>query len=217
MKYILLFALLLPSLLWAQKSMEKKNSIQIVNGIGMGHYILGTSDRTDPFCFEKIESSTPGFNYRFGIDYQRQIIGGLSMKIGSRFSSWSNNFNTITDCYIMCCFGECNYQRTQKIEHHYIELPFALQYKFGENKLQFYVEIGANPMLHMMRHESLIDENSLSIAIQAGVGLSYQITDQWSVFGQLSSRIHTNEQEILPNNYGYLYEIGLDLGLGFSF
>lgn len=218
MKHILLLALFLPSFLWAQKSVEKKNSIQIVNGMGVGHYILDASSETNPLiCYERIESSNPGFNYRFGIDYQRQITGGLFMKIGSRFSSWGNTFNTTTDCYIMCYVGDCSYTRIQKLEQYYIELPFALQYKFGQNKLQFYVEVGTNPMFQMMKHATLINENSLSIAVQAGAGLSYQITDYCSIFGQLSSRFQTKSEYLIEGNHGYLYDIGLDLGLGFFF
>lgn len=225
MKCILVIVLLLPSFLWAQENVRKKNSIQIIKGTGVGHHILETSQQVDPtVSMNWIESSKPGLNYRFGLDYQRQIIGGLSMKIGSRFSMWSiNDISINTNCYFNCCWWGCNYyMEAQKLEQYYIEMPIALQYKFGKNKLQFYIEVGANPMFNIMRDDSETDQDRFSVAVHVGAGLSYQFSNNWSLFGQLSSRIQTKElfiQNIRHGslNYGYLYEVGLELGVECAF
>lgn len=226
MKYILFIALLLPSFLWAQEDIKKKNSIQIIKGIGIGHQILDNSSwMTSETCLDWVESSQAGLNYRFGIDYQRQIVGGLSVKVGGRFSMWSlSDVSTVTNCYI-CCIGDCGFGLVgKKLRQYYVEIPLALQYKFGKEKLQFYVEIGANPMLDITNKDYSINKEPFYVAIQVGTGLSYQLTNKCSLFGQLSGRIQTKELQTVNSNYGYwntsygyLYEIGLELGVGYSF
>lgn len=232
MKHILFIALLLPSFLWAQENNKKKNSIQIIKGIGIGHQILDNSSQiTSATCRGWVESSKAGLNYRFGIDYQRQIVGGLSVKIGGRFSKWSlSDVSTITDCYI-CCTGDCGFGLVEEeLRQYYVEMPLALQYKFGKKKLQFYVEIGVNPMLDVSNTNYSTgtdysrNKEPFYIALQVGTGLSYQLSNNWSLFGQISSRVQTKELEVIGSNYGYwnttyghLYEIGLELGVGFSF
>jgi hypothetical protein len=232
MKCILFIALLLPSFLWAQENNKKKNSIQIIKGIGIGHQILENSPWiSSETCMDWTESSKAGLNYRFGIDYQRQIIGGLSVKIGGRFSMWSlNDVTTVTNCYI-CCTGGCGFGlEEEKLRQYYVEMPLALQYKFGKKKLQFYVEIGVNPMLDITNNDYSTDNDDsrnkdpFYVALQVGTGLSYQLSNNCSLFGQVSSRVQTKKLEVLNSNYGYwntsyghLYEIGLELGVGFSF
>lgn len=205
MKYILFIALFLPSFLWAQEKDQKKNSIQIIKGIGIGYHFCVNS----PECAYRVESSKPGVNYRFGIDYQRQIIGGLSVKLGSRLSMWNvNDVSVMTSCW-----GGWNYQIVDELRHFYIEMPFALQYKFGKGKLQFYVEAGSNPMFRIVKSDYQGDLFQFSVAVQVGAGLSYQLSDNCSIFGQLSSRVQTNELDF----FGDLYEVGLELGVGFAF
>lgn len=205
MKYILFIALFLPSFLWAQEKDQKKNSIQIIKGIGIGYHFCVNL----PECAYSIESSKPGMNYRFGIDYQRQIIGGLSMKLGSRLSMWSiNNVSMTPGCWV-----GWNYPIVDELRHFYVEIPFALQYKFGKGKLQFYVEAGSNPMFRILESDYQGDLFQFSVAVQVGAGLSYQLSDNCSIFGQLSSRVQTNELD----SYGHLYEVGLELGVGFAF
>lgn len=213
MKYILVVALLLPSFLWAQEKVKNKNSIQIIKGMGMGHHFFGESPEVDQtfYYLGNLESSKPGLNYRFGIDYQRQIIGGLSVKVGNRFSMWSINDIVIEP--IGCWVGYLP-QEPKKLRNFYIEMPFALQYKFGKDKLQFYVEVGANPMFRILNDDNNVEP--FSLAMQVGTGLSYQISSNCSIFGQLSSRVQTNET-FLDVNYGHLYDIGIELGVGFDF
>lgn len=210
MKYLLFVALLLPSYLWAQEKSQKKNSIQIIKGIGIGYHFSETPIEPDlGSCLNKIESSKPGVNYRFGIDYQRQIIGGLSVKLGSRFSMWSvNDVSMTTSCWI-----GWGHPEIEQLRHYYIEVPFALQYKFGKGRLQFYVEAGSNPMFRVLKRYHQTDVFKFSVAVQVGAGLSYQLSNNCSIFGQLSSRVQTNKEA----TYGHLYEVGLELGVGFAF
>lgn len=226
MKCILFIALLLPSFLWAQENNKKKNSIQIIKGIGIGHQVLDNSYKiASETCTDWTKSSKAGLNYRFGIDYQRQIIGGLSVKIGGRFSMWSlNDVTTVTNCYI-CCIGDCGFGLFEEdLRQYYVEMPFALQYKFGKKKLQFYVEIGVNPMLDISNTDYSMNKEPFYVALQVGTGLSYQLSNRCSLFGQVSSRVQTKKLEVMGSysgywntSYGYLYEIGLELGVGYSF
>ena len=199
--------LLLPLLSWAQ---DKNNAINIIGGIGFSNQITGEKYHrlknrlTKEFIPLIDRTLLVHINYRFGIDYQRKIIKGFHAKIGARFSTW----------------GE-SYTHNQTLIHHedvyYIEIPLSLQYKFGNKALQPYVEIGGSPMFYLHRNAPAssypLEPIKIHLALHSNVGLSYQISDHFSIFGQISGRVRvtSNEYDITP------FEIGLELGLAFAF
>lgn len=206
-QFTLVLFLLLPLLSWAQ---DKKNSLNILGGISFSHQITGEEyhrlrTRTTQQFINKVDRDVfVNVNYRFGLDYQRRIIKGLHAKIGARFSNW----------------GE-TYTHNHTLIHHediyYFELPFSLQYKFGNKALQPYLEIGGSPMFFLGHKSAPYDAPTPSIEVQFALvstaGLSYQLSPRFSVFGQISGRfkITSNEYDIYP------YEIGLELGGAFHF
>jgi hypothetical protein len=205
----LAFALLflLPLLSWAQ---DKKNSINILGGISIANQITGEEyhrlkNRTTQEFIPKVDRTLLlSANYRFGIDYQRKIIKGFHAKIGARFANWSEKYTH-------------NHTLIHQIDVHYIETPISLHYKFGNKALQPYLEVGGSPMFYLQSNAPVYSYSpepiKIHLALHSSVGLSYQISDHFSIFGQISGRVRvtSNEYDITP------YEVGLELGGSFHF
>lgn len=222
MKNIFLIILLIfPFSLLAQEPI-KKNSINVSTGIAIGsgisQYYIG-DDRYANFTLGHPNRSdfpkyiTAGLNGRFGVDYQRILGRGFSLKIGLRVASW----NLTTTSYSNEVSG---------LNNLYLEIPLAIQYSFGQKKWRPYFELGINPMISM----GYINDYSSSgtYAIQMGIGISYQFGQKHTFYTQLSGRfqpvesIHYVSHETTSfvyqaGRYIYPYEIGLEIGLAFAF
>jgi hypothetical protein len=221
MKILVLFiVLILPFSLIAQEPV-KKNSINISTGIAIGsstskyyindnHYIdvgLGAPTRAD---YPK--DIAAAINYRFGVDYQRGLWRGLSLKAGLRIASWNL---TIT-----------NYANEKNILNNlFVEIPLAIQYRLGQKKWQPYFELGLNPMIRVAYNDY---STSATFAIHTGVGISYQISERVSLYGQLSGRFQPVESiNFRAHDSGLFafesgiyvspFDLGLDVGIAFAF
>jgi hypothetical protein len=206
-QFTLILFLLLPLLSGAQ---DKKNAINIIGGFGFANQITGEEYRllknrnTQQFIPRVDRTLLPSANYRFGIDYQRQIIKGFHAKVGARFANWGETYTH-------------NHIKISRIDVYYFETPISLQYKFGNKVLQPYLEIGASPMFFIRSTAPVytysLEPVKIHLALHFSVGLSYQISDRFSIFGQTYSRfrVTSNEYDITP------FEIGIELGLAFAF
>jgi hypothetical protein len=206
-QFTLVLFLLLPLLSWAQ---DKKNAISILGGISFSNQITGEEyhrlkNRISQESIPIIDRTLlVNVNYHFGIDYQRRIIKGFHAKIGARFSTWSESYTY-------------NQTLSHHIDVYYIETPISLQYKFGNKALQPYVEVGGSPMFYLQSNAPVYPYSpepiKVHLALYASVGLSYQISDHFSIFGQIGARarVTSNQYDIIP------YEIGLELGGSFHF
>lgn len=214
---LLLIALILPSFLLAQQEVNtsKKNSINISSGVAFGYRLEGTDFKPlkeRPFFIGlPMIDMTPilAINYRFGIDYQRTIIQNLSVKIGGRITNWNLSYapDRITN-------------KENNFAFWFIEIPLTLNYKFGHKKLQPYIELGSSPIIQLFKESGYNSSNtSISIAVHTSVGLSYQLSEAFSFFGQISGRFQT-ESITTWGEYDQLlfpFEIGLELGAAFHF
>jgi hypothetical protein len=218
MKHFFLFLVFIsPSFLIAQKESIKRHSIDLVSGISFGHRIEGEKfkrikERTDQDLNAVVDPDPlVTANCHIGVDYNIRIIKGFSLKAGVRLSLWSlandtDNHRTGEDVTIMTYL--------------FLETPLILQYKFIKKKVQPFIEIGGSPMFFLQNKSSgnLIKAPDLSFLIQAGIGVSYQVTSTISIFGQVLSRFQT--QEYSSEYYDidlYPYEIGLEFGTSFHF
>jgi len=200
----------------AQESI-KKNSVNLSTGIALGSstskfYGLESNWRNPPSKEDYPKDIAPALNYRFGLDYQRIIGRGFSLKAGVRMTSWNL---TIT-----------NYSDEMSILNSlFLEIPLAVQYRFGQKKCQPYLELGLNPMFLLVHNNY---SSSASFAIHMGLGLSYQVSSLISLYGQFSGRfqpvesISYSEHEIglysvFTGRHVYPFEIGLEIGLAFAF
>lgn len=221
MKHLFLsIVLILPFSLIAQEVIHK-NSINFSTGIAFGtssskyyggdnHYIdlaIGAPNRGD---YPKEVSAAA--NYRFGVDYQRILGRGFSLKGGLRLASWNLTLTSYSD--------------TKSISNNlFLEIPLAVQYRLGQKKWRPYFEIGINPMIRVAYNNY---STSATFAIQTGIGLSYQVSEKISLYSQLSGRFQPIESiNFVSHNGGfyfgpsgrfvYPFEIGLEIGLAFAF
>lgn len=206
-QFAIILFLLFPLLSWAQ---DKKNALNIISQISFANQITGKEyDRlknrnTREFIPEVDRTLLINTNYRFGIDYQRQIIKGLHAKVGVRFANWGEKYTF-------------NQTKIHQIDVFFIETPISLQYKFGNKALQPYLEVGGSPMFFIQSNEPVyaysLEPIQIHLALHTSVGLSYQLCDRFSIFGQVSGRVRvtSNEYSITP------YEIGLEVGGSFYF
>ena len=206
-QFILILSLLFPLLSWAQ---DKDNALSIITGISIANQLTGEeyhrlkNRNTQDFIPKVDRTLLISANYRFGIDYQRRIIKGFHAKIGARFANWSEKYTH-------------NQTLIHQIDVHYLETPISLQYKFSNKTVQPYLEVGGSPMFYLQSNEPVYSYSpepiKIHLALHAGAGLSYQISDHFSIFGQISSRfrVTSNEYDITP------FEIGLELGGAFYF
>lgn len=219
MRHLLLFiTLTLPSLLLAQQEskLSKKNSINISGGVAFGYRLEGADfkllkERLTKEYIPMVDMNPIlAGNYRFGIDYQRQLVQNLSVKIGARLANWNLTYEPPSVI-----------SKENKYTYWFVEVPVILNYKFGTKKLQPYVELGASPSFQVFQaaQHGFFNNSFFTVTIHAGLGLSYQISKSFSLFGQISSRFQT---ESIITDYRYddllfLYEIGLELGAAFHF
>ena len=210
--FFILVILLFPVTFFAQDNLERKNSLNVVAGAPFGYRTTEILyNQTDDILYVVLHEPKVTVNYCFGIDYQRKIIKGLSCKVGARLAGWRiSNGNTY--------HTESTYL--------FFEIPLAFQYKWSKKKIQPYVELGANPMVYLhhigehfigKRFSKLADAPIFSLAIHAGIGFSYQISQKVSFFSQISSRFQTEKLTAYGIANLFLYEVGLELGVSFHF
>lgn len=178
MKYWLIWiGLFWSTMLWAQSETNRQNSINIISGISFVSRIEGSDYKRFKERLTQ-EGRTPVLDYdlllrpsyRGGLDYQRQLFKGLSVKVGVRFAAW--NFS-----YYSCI--SCLHKREKTTTYLYAETPITVQYKWGKKKLQPYVEFGASA-LFFLHNESVFFRATapdVSFALQGGLGLSYQFSE----------------------------------------
>lgn len=217
---LLVLFLTIPFIILAQTSIPK-NSFNISTGIAVGsglskYYIgddrylnltLGSPTRSD---YPK--DITIGLNARFGVDYQRILGYGFSLKLGLRIASW--NLTTIA------------YSNEKSgLNNLFLEIPLAIQYTFGQKKWRPYFELGFNPMI-LMAHNDY--STSATYAIQTSIGISHQFSPKTTFYTQLSGRFQPVESinfvsheatsfTYQAGRFIFPYEIGLEVGLAFAF
>ena len=216
----LIIVLILPFSLLAQEDI-KKNSINISTGIAIGSstskYYVGDNNYIDlaigaPTRGDYPKEVAAALNYRFGLDYQRNLGRGFSLKGGLRIASWNLTTSSYSD-------------EKSILNNLFVEIPLAVQYRLGQKKWQPYFELGINPMIRVAYNDY---SSSATFAIQTGVGLSYQIAQKISLYGQLSGRFqpvdsinfvsHEGSFFTSPSGrYVYPFELGLELGIAFAF
>jgi hypothetical protein len=219
-KLLLLIIIILPFSLIAQE-LIKKNSINFSTGIAIGSstskYYAGDNNYIDlaigaPTKSDYPKDITPALNYRLGVDYQRVLGRGISLKAGLRIASWNLTTTSYSD-------------KKSILNNLFLEIPLAVQYRLGQKKWQPYFELGINPMILVAYNDY---STSATFAIQTGVGLSYQVSDKISLYSQLSGRFQpvesinfvSHEGGFYSNptgRYVYPFEIGLEIGLAFAF
>lgn len=217
-QFALVLLLLLPLFSSAQ---DKQNSINFSTGIAIGastsKYYVGDNNYIDlaigaPTRSDYPKDISPALNYRFGFDYQRILGRSFSLKAGLRIASWNLTTTSYSD-------------KKYIFNNLFLEIPLAVQYRFGQKKWQPYLELGINPMIRVAHNDY---STSATFAIQTGVGLSYQVSDKVSLYSQLSGRFQpiesinfvSHEGGFFTNSTGryvYPFEIGLEIGLAFAF
>jgi hypothetical protein len=221
MKYLpLIIVLILPFSLLAQE-VFKKNSINLSTGIAVGSstskYYVGDNHYIDlaigaPTRGDYPKEVAAALNYRFGIDYQHTLGRGFFLKGGLRVASW----NLTTTSYS---------NEKSILNNLFLEIPLAVQYRLGQKKWQPYFELGINPMIRVAYNNY---STSATFAIQTGFGLSYQLSQKISLYGQLSGRFqpvesinfvsHEGSFYTKPSGrYVYPFEVGLEVGIAFAF
>lgn len=185
-----------------------KESIKISMGILISNKIGGEEfhklrNRTTEEFIPMVDFHTvPMANYRIGLTYQRNLVKALSLKVGAQLRLWNLAYAEV---------GDKIYRSL------YIDLPLGLQYKFGKQKLQPFVELGTNFMFLIANGERgpLFQPSTFALAVESGVGFSYQISDHISYFAQIVGDIQLKSNPNISDIYPY--ELGLMTGLGIHF
>jgi hypothetical protein len=218
MKYLLLLiAILLPYILFSQEDTFKKNSVYLVGGISLGGNILSSSGFNTTLAYHSINlpnrrsRTSLDINYTGGIDYQRYLTKGISLKLGARFSRWGYKYKFDSSKNF-----PINDKRTIGIN--YIEIPIAVVYEFKSKKLKPYIQIGIAPMIYSSHTPDLRYLHSalkeVTFSIHLATGISYQFFNHYFLFAHVIGKIQPIPMHTHEIFSEHLYNCGLEIGLG---
>ncbi len=215
-----------------------KSSVDLMYGIDYTYRNLKTTseDSTVLGIFEKRQAVEKGkLNWRFGFNYNQRLTNKVYIKTGLRLASIGYKGEKQTDLrwpsenvggeYVF----DPNLPHEVQLIYNYwfVEIPLALRFEYLDKKFTPFVEIGVSPSIFMTTKTISKTDIDTSSSFSKGnnqnfnkfqmvgvvsMGMSYQISDKFQVFGQPSFRYHLTKLVDAPIEEK-LYNYGLEIGI----
>ncbi len=174
------------------------------------------------------------FNYRFGINYNREISKCLTIEVGAIFASvgyktelndvrWGSEFDTLTHMWVKD--PKLPHDFTDTYDYQFIEIPVSLKYLIKAGKFSSYLILGISPNIYLTTRFTETTDissstsssksdivNKLSFAANIGFGFDYAVSNDYQVFAQPSFRYHFTKIKNIKLAE-YLYSVGIEFGV----
>lgn len=179
------------------------------------------------------------YTYRVGANFSFRIYKDIMIKTGLRFCNLGEVIR-VKNIMWRSEVGPDGFELDSslpryfniKTAHRYIEIPLLVRYNLGgHGRTNFFIETGISQHIYVntkittksnletvVNKENISEEttgfNNIQTAIIISIGLNYDFSDQFSLFGQPTFRYHRSGIRLNPNaSISRHYAIGLELGI----
>lgn len=228
---VVLFMLLLPLFGFSQK-----HSIDVVGSFDWTYRALMSRSLMGDQVVASRMNEIPKYNWRAGINYNRQLSEKWFLKTGARLAKvgyktkkqvvFFDNDQTAEP-------GDENdldlsFTRQFSYDFLFLEIPIMFRYEFSQKKWTPFVEGGLSTSYYLSTKETLsINEEEvfsestnqsdafipINLVANFSTGLNYNIAEHWQLFGQVVFRYHLNPIVKDGNMKEHLYNLGWAMGM----
>lgn len=212
------------------------HSIDVVLGGGLGFRHLSTANPDLEYQLRNRKTAESfKFNYSTGINFNIGLTGNLAVKTGLRFSNpgysisrveqidFTQDINEVEKIVPFTSDSETAYR--YKVHHNLTQIPIGVKYVARGGFCEPYFELGVIPSFYGVTRVSGFDVNGNKTEIKIeeninkvnfisfiSVGGNYKISDNLSVFTQISGHYQLNDLRI-ESARERLLGVGFEVGV----
>lgn len=225
-RLIIAFVICFPFIAFSQK----KASIDVLGGVEFSSINLDNS-----YSWRDVKDSGK-MNWRFGLNYNRQLTNKFFLKTGLRLASVGYNgaIKTLKWPSEVDSLGNwvpdptLNHKRQYIYDFWYLDIPLAGRFEFSGKKLTPFMEAGVSPHIYLFTKEKTVTDFETTVDNKSGddhanikniqlvgsfsFGVNYNASKKTQLFFQPIFRYHLTK--LFDSEYeDHLFNYGVEFGI----